>query len=86
MLQADIDALSDPTFIPDGSSGVYTVFMLIGIIGYFTIPSVANWILQSGGLGSANSAVNRAAGKGSSVAGGMAGAAVGNISGRLIGK
>ena len=31
---------------------VYIVFMIIGIIGYFTIPTVAGWIIQAGGMGS----------------------------------
>jgi conjugative transposon TraJ protein len=87
MLQKDIEQLSDPNFIPDGSNSVYIVFMIIGIIGYFTIPTVANWIIQAGGgMGSYNRNVNTAAGKGGAYAGGMAGAAVGNVSGRLLGK
>jgi conjugative transposon TraJ protein len=86
MLQKDIEQLSDPNFIPDGSNSVYVVFMIIGIVGYFTIPTVANWIIQAGGMGSYNRNVNTAAGKGGAYAGGMAGAAVGNVSGRLLGK
>ena len=86
MLQKDIQQLSDPNFIPDGSNSVYVVFMIIGIVGYFTIPTVANWIIQAGGMGSYNRNVNTAAGKGGAYAGGMAGAAVGNVSGRLLGK
>lgn len=86
MLQKDIEQLSDPNFIPDGSNSVYVVFMIIGIVGYFTIPTVANWIIQAGGMGSYNRNVNSVAGKGGSYAGGMAGAAVGNVSGRLLGK
>lgn len=86
MLQKDIEQLSDPNFIPDGSNSVYVVFMIIGIVGYFTIPTVANWIIQAGGAGSYNRNVNTAATKGGAYAGGMAGAAVGNVSGRLLGK
>ena len=86
MLQKDIEQLSDPNFVPDGSNSVYVVFMIIGIVGYFTIPTVANWIIQAGGMGNYNRNVNTAAGKSGSYAGGMAGAAVGNVSGRLLGK
>lgn len=86
MLQKDIEQLSDPNFIPDGSNSVYVVFMIIGIVGYFTIPTVANWIIQAGGMGSYNRNVNTAATKGGAYAGGMTGAAVGNVSGRLLGK
>lgn len=49
MLKQDIELLADPNFIPDGSNGVYITFLIIGIIGYFTIPTVANWIIQAGG-------------------------------------
>ena len=40
ILERDIEMLSDPTFIPDTSNTVYIIFMIIGIIGYFTIPTV----------------------------------------------
>ena len=85
MLQADIAALQDPSYVPDGSNGVYIIFLIIGIIGYFSIPTVASWIIQAGG-GSGTRGVNTAAGKGAAMAGGVAGAAAGNISGRLLGK
>ena len=48
MLQRDIERLSDPDFIPDSSNAVYITFLIIGIIGYFTIPTVSNWIVQAG--------------------------------------
>ncbi len=86
MLEADIKLLEDPNYIPDGSNGIYIIFMLIGIIGYFTVPTVANWIIQSGGMGSANHAINKTAGKAGSYAAGMAGGAAGNIGGRLVGR
>ena len=39
MLQSDIERMqADPNFSLDSSDGVYIVFMIIGIIGYFTIP------------------------------------------------
>jgi len=79
-------ALEDPNYIPDGSNGIYIIFMLIGIIGYFTVPTVANWIIQSGGMGSANHAINKTSGKAGSYAAGMAGGAAGNIGGRLVGR
>ena len=85
MLQQDIERLADPNFIPDGSNGVYITFLIIGIIGYFTIPTVANWIIQAGGgAGNYGKNVTQTASKTGSVVGGAAGAAVGNIAGRLI--
>lgn len=86
MLKTDIALLEDPTYIPDGSNGVYIVFLIIGIIGYFTIPTVAGWIIQSGGAGAYGSAVNKTASKAGGVAGGIAGATADNIGGRLLGK
>ena len=85
MLQKDIEQLSDPNFIPDGSNAVYITFLIIGIIGYFTIPTVANWIVQAGGgAGNYGKNVTQAASKTGSIAAGTAGAALGNIGGRLI--
>ncbi len=85
MLQKDIEQLTDPNFIPDGSNAVYITFLIIGIIGYFTIPTVAGWIVQAGGgAGNYGKNVNQTASKTGSIAGGTAGAAVGNVAGRLI--
>ena len=49
MLTGDIEAMSDPSFIPDSSNAVYIIFLIIGIFGYFTIPTVSNWIIMAGG-------------------------------------
>lgn len=84
MLTKDIEAMSDPTFIPDSSNTVYIVFLIIGIFGYFTIPTVANWIIMAGGVSGANRAMNTTAAKAGNVAAAGAGAAVGNVAGRLI--
>ena len=85
MLQKDIEQLSDPNFIPDSSNAVYITFLIIGIIGYFTIPTVANWIVQAGGgAGNYGKNVNQTASKAGSIVGGAAGATVGNVAGRLI--
>lgn len=84
MLTKDIEAMSDPTFIPDSSNTVYMVFLIIGIFGYFTIPTVANWIIMAGGVSGANRAMNKTAAKVGNVAAAGAGAAVGNVAGKLI--
>jgi conjugative transposon TraJ protein len=87
MLQNDISELqNNPNYSIDSSNGVYIVFMIIGIIGYFTIPTVAGWIIQAGGMGNYGRNVSNTAGKAGSIAGGVAGAATGNIGGRLLGK
>ncbi|MDD3210861.1 conjugative transposon protein TraJ [Bacteroides graminisolvens] len=86
MLQKDIEQLSDPNFIPDDSNSLYIIFMIIGIIGYFTIPTVSNWIIQAGGMGNYTRNVNQTAGKTGNMAGAGTGAVTGNISGRLLGR
>ena len=83
MLQSDIERMqADPNFSLDSSDGVYIVFMIIGIIGYFTIPTVAGWIIQAGGMGSYGRNVNQTAGRAGSMTGSVAGAAAGNMVGR----
>jgi conjugative transposon TraJ protein len=84
MIDQDIQQLENADFIPDGSNTVHIIFMLIGIVGYFTVPSVANWIISAGGMGNYGKNVNASATKAGSVAAGATGAAVGNIAGRLL--
>lgn len=87
MLQNDIQELqNNPGYSLDNSNSVYLVFMLIGIIGYFTVPTVAGWIVQAGGAGNYGRNLNRTATKAGSMAAGGAGAVLGNIGGRIRGK
>jgi hypothetical protein len=65
---------------------VLSLLMIIGIIGYFTIPTVAGWIIQAGGMGNYGRNVSSTAGKAGGIVGGVAGAAAGNIAGRLLEK
>ena len=84
MLTKDIEAMSDPTFIPDSSNTVYMVFLIIGIFGYFTIPTVANWIIMAGGVSGANRAMNKNGSKRGDVSGAGAGALVGGFAGKIF--
>jgi conjugative transposon TraJ protein len=91
MLAIDIAQVNDygDTFF-SRTDIAYLVFMIIGIVGYFTVPSVANYIVHAGGGGalsqkvtsifssSANSAVHTA-----SAGAGMAADALGNAAGRM---
>lgn len=87
MLQNDILELqNNPNYSLDNSNSVYVIFMLIGIIGYFTVPTVAGWIVQAGGGGNYNRNINRTATKVGGFAAGAAGSGLGNIGGRLRGK
>ena len=83
MLENDIKELqNNPDFSIDSSNGVYIVFMVIGILGYFTIPTVAGWIIQAGGMGSAARPINQIAGRSGARTGAAAGAVAGNLAGR----
>jgi len=52
MLELDISQVSEQgdTFF-SRTDMAYLVFMIIGIVGYFTVPSVANYIVHAGGGG-----------------------------------
>jgi len=86
IIERDIDMLADPTYIPDTSNTVYIIFMIIGIVGYFTIPTVAGWVIQAGGAGNFMRNVNSTASKTGNIAGAGTGAVAGNIGGRLMNK
>ena len=81
MLQNDISELqNNPNFSIDASNTIYIIFMIIGIVGYFTIPTVSNWIISAGGMGAYTKNINATAAR----TGALAGASAGNIAGRLI--
>jgi conjugative transposon TraJ protein len=50
MLQVDLQQIADQgdTFF-SSTDTAYLIFMIIGIVGYFTVPSVANYIVHAGG-------------------------------------
>jgi conjugative transposon TraJ protein len=50
MIKVDIDQVKQygDTFF-SSTDAAYLVFMVIGIVGYFTVPSVANYIVHAGG-------------------------------------
>jgi conjugative transposon TraJ protein len=91
MLQLDIAQVNDygDTFF-SRTDMAYLVFMIIGIVGYFTVPSVANYIVHAGGGGalsqkvttifsnSTNSALSSV-----STGTGMMADAMGNAAGRM---
>ncbi len=83
MLQNDISELTNnPNVNIDGSNICYIIFMVIGIVGYFTIPTVSGWIIQAGGAGNYNRAVNNTTMQAGSMAGSIAGGVAGNVAGR----
>lgn len=92
MLQSDIARMqADPAYSLDASDAIYIIFLLIGIVGYFTIPTIAGWIIAAGGMGNFGKNVNKQASnakdmatRGAATAAGAAGAVAGNITGRLL--
>lgn len=68
MLQIDLKQIQDTgdTFFSSTDAG-YLIFMVIGIVGYFTVPSVANYIINAGG---GNALLSKVTSVGSSTAGG----------------
>ncbi|GHT30136.1 hypothetical protein AGMMS49574_08910 [Bacteroidia bacterium] len=85
MLSLHISELqNNPNFSIDASNTIYVIFLIIGIVGYFTVPTVANWIISAGGMSGYNRALTSTAMKAGAAAGAMAGVATGNIAGRLI--
>lgn len=60
MLELDISQVQEhgDTFF-SRTDMAYLVFMIIGIVGYFTVPSVANYIVHAGGGGALGQKVTR---------------------------
>ena len=91
MLELDISQVQDhgDTFFSRTDIG-YLVFMIIGIVGYFTVPSVANYIVHAGGGGALSQKVTSLFGSSSrtvvnttSAGAGMAIDAMGNAASRI---
>ncbi len=93
MMKKDIEALKDPSFVPDLNNTVYIIFLLIGIVGFFVVPTVSGWIVEAGGgIGNYGKNINEqsqkaggAAASGGKAAAAAGGAAAGNVAGRIRG-
>lgn len=78
-LQKDLELMrTDPFYMFDSSNMVYLVFLAIGIFGYFTIPSIASWVVQASGFGTYNRMVTRAGSTVKNVVTGTVGMLVGS--------
>jgi len=94
MLKLDISQVENygDTFF-SAADTAYLVFMIIGIIGYFTVPSVASYIVHAGGgntllfkVSSAFSSASRTVVNAGSSTAGMAADALGNGASRMAGS
>src|SRR3546814_2775928 len=58
MLEMDLSQIAQngDTFFTQADTG-YLIFMIIGIVGYFTVPSVANYIVHAASGGAFNQRV-----------------------------
>ncbi|HWK02424.1 MAG TPA: conjugative transposon protein TraJ [Puia sp.] len=54
---AQLNSSGQTSFGPTDSA--YIVFLLLAIVGYFTVPSIANYIVSGGGMGAHLTKVNR---------------------------
>ena len=71
------------TFIMYSSNRVDCIFMIIGIIGYFCVPTVSSWIIQAGGAGAFGQKTNGAGKMAGNGAAAVAGAVGGSVAGRI---
>lgn len=80
MLKLDLKQIKDAgdTFFSATDTG-YLIFLIIGIVGYFTVPSVASFVVNAGGGGAMMSKVTSMA----SSAPGMAMGAAGKVGGAM---
>lgn len=78
MLKEDLQeiATNGDTFFSTTDTA-YLIFMIIGIVGYFTVPSVANYIIHAGGGNALLSKVTMLATRGSTATVAAAGAGAG---------
>ncbi|SDW13740.1 Bacteroides conjugative transposon TraJ protein [Hydrobacter penzbergensis] len=91
MLKVDLSQIQSngDTFF-SSTDAAYLIFLIIGIVGYFTVPSVANYIVNAGGGGamvqkvtSLFSTTSRTAVNTMSGSAGMVADAMGNAAGRI---
>jgi conjugative transposon TraJ protein len=71
MLQFDLGQIqSSGTTVFSTTDAGYLIFMIIGIVGYFTVPSVANSIVNAGGMGAMLTKVTNISTSATTMAGG----------------
>jgi hypothetical protein len=81
MLNLDIQQIQTNGDLEAADMG-YMIFLVIAIAGYFTVPSVASWIVSASGLTN----ITRFATSAGSNAASMAGATAGGAGGQVVGR
>ncbi|HWV72868.1 MAG TPA: conjugative transposon protein TraJ [Pseudosphingobacterium sp.] len=85
MIELDLGQIEEAgnTFFSSTDIG-YLIFMIIGIVGYTTVPSIANYIVHAAGGGALQTKVSSMFSSKSSAAAGMAGAAAIGVGGAVV--
>lgn len=81
MINLDIAQIQSGRDLEQADMG-YMIFLVIAIAGYFTVPSVAGWIVSASGLTN----ITRFANQGGGNIANMAGAAAGGVTGQVVGR
>ena len=82
-LQYDID--NNANLISQGLSDLtYLLFLAIGIVGYFSVPTVSTWVINCSGMGGFLRNINHTGSGAGKTAGAAAGMATGNPIGTII--
>jgi len=83
MLNLDIQQIQTNGDLESADMG-YMIFLVIAIAGYFTVPSVASWIVSASGLTNITRYATTQGGNVASMAGGAAGGVAGQVAGRAM--
>ncbi|MHC5201480.1 conjugative transposon protein TraJ [Myroides sp. LJL119] len=83
IIQRDITMLQDPSLAFDSSNSLYVIFMLIGVLGYLTIPTVSSWVIQASGVGAYLGNINSGAVKVTNVISSVK-SGINGVSGKLL--
>jgi conjugative transposon TraJ protein len=83
MLNQDIASIQAGHDLDKADYG-YMIFLVIAVAGYFTVPSVAGWIVSASGMTNITRYATNAGGNAASMAAGAAGGLAGQTAGRAI--
>jgi len=83
MLNLDIQQIQAGSDLEKADYG-YMIFLVIAIAGYFTVPSVAGWIVSASGLTNITRFATNAGGNAANMGGAAAGAGMGQLTGRAM--
>lgn len=81
MLDQDIAHLQNNGNL-EAADAAYMIFLVIAICGYFTVPSVANWIVAASGMSNITRLITNKSSQYASGAASMAGGVAGQVAGR----